>query len=129
MPIVAVTGTNGKTTVTALVTAMLAASGVRAEASGNIGQPLISTVTAGSADLAVAEVSSFQLALTSSFRPAVAAWLNVAENHLDWHRSFGDYVAAKARIWANQGDDDVVGGEPRRPDRDRGGKTIAAAAW
>ncbi len=108
VPIVAVTGTNGKTTVTALVTAMLAASGVRAEASGNIGQPLISTVTAGSADLAVAEVSSFQLALTSSFHPAVAAWLNVAENHLDWHRSFGDYVAAKARIWANQGDDDVA---------------------
>jgi UDP-N-acetylmuramoylalanine--D-glutamate ligase len=108
VPLVAVTGTNGKTTVTALVTAMLVASGVRAEASGNIGQPLISTVTAGDADLVVAEVSSFQLALTSSFRPVVAAWLNAAENHLDWHPSFGDYVAAKRRIWANQRDCDVA---------------------
>ena len=107
-PIVAVTGTNGKTTVTALVTAMLVASGVRAEASGNIGQPLISTLTSDEVDLAVAEVSSFQLALTSTFRPRVAVWLNVAENHLDWHRSFGDYVAAKARIWSNQRGDDVA---------------------
>ena len=108
IPVVAVTGTNGKTTVTALVTAMLVASGVHAEASGNIGQPLISTVMSGDVDLAVAEVSSFQLALTSSFRPIVAAWLNVAENHLDWHPSFGDYVAAKRRIWANQRDLDVA---------------------
>ncbi len=108
IPIVAVTGTNGKTTVTDLVTAMLVGSGVRAEASGNIGRPLIATVTAGEAAVAVAEVSSFQLALSSSFRPRVAAWLNVAENHLDWHRSFDDYVAAKARIWANQDDTDVA---------------------
>jgi UDP-N-acetylmuramoylalanine--D-glutamate ligase len=108
IPVVAVTGTNGKTTVTDLVTAMLVASGVRAEASGNIGRPLIATVTAGQADLAVAEVSSFQLALSSSFRPHVATWLNVAENHLDWHRSFDDYVAAKARIWANQDATDVA---------------------
>jgi len=108
MPIVAVTGTNGKTTVTALVTAMLVASGVRAEASGNIGQPLIATVTNDDVEVAVAEVSSFQLALSSSFRPRVATWLNLAENHLDWHRSLDDYVAAKARIWANQEDDDVA---------------------
>ncbi len=108
IPIVAVTGTNGKTTVTALVTAMLVASGVRAEVSGNIGQPLISTVTRSDVDLAVAEVSSFQLALVSSFRAHVGTWLNLAENHLDWHRSFGDYVAAKARIWANQTADDVA---------------------
>jgi UDP-N-acetylmuramoylalanine--D-glutamate ligase len=108
IPIVAVTGTNGKTTVTILVTAMLVASGVRAEASGNIGAPLISTVTGGEADVAVAEVSSFQLALSTSFRPRVAAWLNVAENHLDWHRTYHDYVAAKERIWANQRDGDVA---------------------
>jgi UDP-N-acetylmuramoylalanine--D-glutamate ligase len=108
VPIVAVTGTNGKTTVTALVAAMLVASGVRAEASGNIGQPLISTVTRDDVDLVVAEVSSFQLALSTSFRPCVATWLNVAENHLDWHRSFAEYVAAKARIWANQQRNDVA---------------------
>jgi len=107
VPIVAVTGTNGKTTVTALVAAMLVASGVRAEASGNIGEPLILSVTGGEVDVAVAEVSSFQLALSPSFRPHVATWLNVAENHLDWHRSFADYVSAKGRIWANQHADDV----------------------
>ncbi len=107
VPIVAVTGTNGKTTVTALVAAMLVASGVRAEASGNIGEPLISSVTDGEVDVAVAEVSSFQLALSPSFRPHVATWLNLAENHLDWHRSFADYVSAKSRIWANQHADDV----------------------
>ena len=106
--IVAVTGTNGKTTVTSLVTAMLARSGVATRAAGNIGFPLVEAVVEPGLDVVVAEVSSFQLALTSSFRPAVGAWLNLAEDHLDWHRDFAQYAAAKERIWANQGEHDVA---------------------
>jgi UDP-N-acetylmuramoylalanine--D-glutamate ligase len=109
MPLVAVTGTNGKTTVTTLIAAMLAESGVRAMAAGNIGLPLIDAV-AQVADVVVAEVSSFQLEYIDTFRPDVAVWLNLAEDHLDWHPTMDHYAAAKARIWANQqsGDTAVV---------------------
>ncbi|HEY7948072.1 MAG TPA: UDP-N-acetylmuramoyl-L-alanine--D-glutamate ligase [Acidimicrobiales bacterium] len=107
VPMVAITGTNGKTTVTTLVVSMLGASGVRAVAGGNIGEPLLDVV-AGEAEVVVAEVSSFQLALTETFRPAVAAWINFSEDHLDWHATLGDYRDAKARVWANSGPGDVV---------------------
>ena len=106
-PIVAVTGTNGKTTVTALVTEMLVASGRRAVAGGNIGFPLSDAVRRD-VDVVVAEVSSFQLWWTDTFRPRVAVWLNLAEDHLDWHPDLDSYVAAKARIWAHQEKDDLV---------------------
>jgi UDP-N-acetylmuramoylalanine--D-glutamate ligase len=111
-PIVAVTGTNGKTTVTTLVAAMLVASGVPALAAGNIGLPLLDAVAGaaelspgpgGEAPVVVAEVSSFQLALTDTFRPPVAAWCNFSPDHLDWHGSLAAYRAAKARVWANAG--------------------------
>ncbi|HET7489096.1 MAG TPA: UDP-N-acetylmuramoyl-L-alanine--D-glutamate ligase [Acidimicrobiales bacterium] len=104
---VAVTGTNGKTTVVTLVAAMLAASGIEAVAAGNIGLPLINTV-GGDAQVVVAEVSSFQLQYTAAFRPDVAVWLNLAEDHLDWHPTMAHYAAAKARIWANQRPGDVA---------------------
>ncbi|MGI8686520.1 MAG: UDP-N-acetylmuramoyl-L-alanine--D-glutamate ligase [Acidimicrobiales bacterium] len=104
---VAVTGTNGKTTVTTLIAAMLAAEGTSVVAAGNIGLPLV-TAVAGDAEVVVAEVSSFQLEYTTQFRPDVAVWLNLAPDHLDWHRSMDDYAAAKARIWANQRADDVA---------------------
>ncbi len=106
-PIVAITGTNGKTTVTTLVQAMLASSGRRAVAAGNIGLPLLDAV-GGDAEVVVAEVSSFQLALTTSFRPAVGAWLNFSADHLDWHATVDDYRNAKARLWANSGPGDVA---------------------
>jgi UDP-N-acetylmuramoylalanine--D-glutamate ligase len=106
-PIVAITGTNGKTTVTTLVQAMLEASGKRAVAAGNIGLPLLDAVS-GDAEVIVAEVSSFQLALTTSFRPAVGAWLNFSADHLDWHDTVEDYREAKARLWANSGAGDVA---------------------
>lgn len=115
-PLVAITGTNGKTTVTSLVAAMLARSGRAVSAAGNIGRPLVDL--AGEPDpaapgpprpeLVVAEVSSFQLAFCERFRPTVGTWLNLAEDHLDWHRDLDDYAAAKARIWARQGPDDVA---------------------
>jgi UDP-N-acetylmuramoylalanine--D-glutamate ligase len=106
-PLVAVTGTNGKTTVTTLVSRMLVASGVRAVVAGNIGVPLAEAVD-GDADVLVVEVSSFQLAFTERFRPSVAVWLNVAENHLDWHPTFAHYVESKSRVWANQRNGDVA---------------------
>lgn len=110
-PIVAVTGTNGKTTVTSLVAAMLDASGLRAIAAGNIGTPLIRFAGAGpttGVDVVVAEVSSFQLEFTEHFRPSVAVLLAVADDHLDWHGSFRAYADAKARVFAAQGPDDVL---------------------
>lgn len=109
-PMVAVTGTNGKTTVVTLVARMLAESGVKALAAGNIGLPLIDAVDAmgGDQGVLVVEVSSFQLALTTSFHPRVATWLNLAEDHLDWHPDMADYAAAKARVWRNQGPEDTA---------------------
>jgi UDP-N-acetylmuramoylalanine--D-glutamate ligase len=103
----AITGTNGKTTVTALVAAMLQASGRAAVTGGNIGRPLVDAVTTP-ADVVVAEVSSFQLEYTERFRPAVSCWLNLAPDHLDWHPDLDHYARAKARIWANQGPGDVA---------------------
>jgi UDP-N-acetylmuramoylalanine--D-glutamate ligase len=107
-PLVAVTGTNGKTTVATLITAMLTASGVDAAAAGNIGVPLLDAA-AEKRDVVVAEVSSFQLAFTTeAFRPRVAVFLNLAEDHLDWHESFAEYAAAKARVFEHQMGDDVL---------------------
>jgi UDP-N-acetylmuramoylalanine--D-glutamate ligase len=82
-PLVAVTGTNGKTTVTGLITDMLVASGLGAVAAGNIGLAL-SDAVGRQADVIVAEVSSFQLQFTDSFRPAVAVWLNLARRRTTW---------------------------------------------
>jgi UDP-N-acetylmuramoylalanine--D-glutamate ligase len=107
VPLVAITGTNGKTTVTTLVAEMLAASGVRAIAAGNIGTPLTSAV-GRTVDVVVAEVSSFQLQLARRFHPRVGVWLNLAPDHLDWHGSDESYAAAKFRVWENQGADDVA---------------------
>jgi UDP-N-acetylmuramoylalanine--D-glutamate ligase len=107
-PIVAITGTNGKTTVVKLVDAMLRASGKRSIASGNIGLPLISVAARDDLDVIVAEISSFQLALSPTFRPSVGTWLNFSPNHLDWHASAEEYFAAKASIWAHQDERDVA---------------------
>lgn len=105
--LVAVTGTNGKTTVTTLTAAILDAAGVRAVAAGNIGRPLLEAVT-DDVDVVVAEVSSFQLAFTTDFAPRAAALLNLGADHLDWHRTFDAYAQAKAKIFAGQGRDDVL---------------------
>ena len=107
-PMLAITGTNGKTTVTSLVADMLVASGIPSMAAGNIGLPLSDAVSNQDLKMVVAEVSSFQLAFAESFRPVVAVWLNLAADHLDWHGTLEAYVAAKARIWARQGPADVA---------------------
>jgi UDP-N-acetylmuramoylalanine--D-glutamate ligase len=101
----AITGTNGKTTVTELVAAMLSCSGRSAVAAGNVGYPLIEAVShlvPGQATVLVAEVSSFQLEFTREFRPDVSCWLNFAPDHLDWHPDLDHYAKAKAKIWARQ---------------------------
>ena len=103
--LLAVTGTNGKTTVTTLITRILQQAGFRAVAAGNIGIPLIDAVR-GDHQFVVAEVSSFQLQFTRRFRPSVSCWLNLAADHLDWHPDMEHYALAKARVWANQGPGD-----------------------
>jgi UDP-N-acetylmuramoylalanine--D-glutamate ligase len=107
VPMVAITGTNGKTTVTTLVTAMLEASGKRTVAAGNTDVPLVDVLT-DDLDVVVVEASSFRLEFTEAFRPAVAVWLNLAEDHLDWHPSMDAYAKAKAKVWSAQGPDDVA---------------------
>lgn len=107
IPLMAVTGTNGKTTVTEAATAMLASSGLAVAAVGNIGTAL-SSVVDEPYDLLVTEVSSFQLELTEKFHPQTAVLTNLAPDHLDWHPSYAAYAAAKAKVFANQDQGDLL---------------------
>jgi UDP-N-acetylmuramoylalanine--D-glutamate ligase len=100
-PLVAITGTDGKTTVTTLVTEMFEASGVRAAAVGNTEVPLVEAIDDPGVEVFVVEASSFRLGHTHRFSPRVATWLNFAPDHLDVHESLDAYEAAKARIWAH----------------------------
>lgn len=100
-PVVAITGTDGKTTVVTLVTAMFEASGRRAVAAGNTEVPLVAAIDDPTTEIFIVEASSFRLAHTARFRPLVATWLNWAPDHLDVHRSLESYQRAKARIWAD----------------------------
>lgn len=98
-PIVAITGTNGKSTVTTLVGLMAAASGRDARVGGNLGTPALDLLSDKEPDLYVLELSSFQLELTEHLPLAAAAVLNVAPDHMDRYRSFDEYAEAKARIY------------------------------
>jgi UDP-N-acetylmuramoylalanine--D-glutamate ligase len=93
----AVTGTNGKTTTTSMLHAMLTAAGLRAQLCGNIGNPVCDALREP-ADLLAVELSSFQLHWASSLAPEAGVVLNVAEDHLDWHGGMGAYTTAKARV-------------------------------
>jgi UDP-N-acetylmuramoylalanine--D-glutamate ligase len=106
-PMLGVTGTDGKTTTTLLATAMLDASGVSAIDAGNTDTPLVSALDLD-VEAFVVECTSFRLAWTSCFRPKAAVWLNLAEDHLDWHASIATYGAAKSRIWLHQQPFDVA---------------------
>ncbi|MFA5910116.1 MAG: UDP-N-acetylmuramoyl-L-alanine--D-glutamate ligase [Vicinamibacterales bacterium] len=102
-PIVAITGTKGKSTTTTLVGRMLEAAGRRVLVGGNIGYPVSAQVEASTADTVhVIEASSFQLEATDTFRPWIAALLNFSPDHLDRHPDEASYAAAKTRIFANQ---------------------------
>lgn len=99
-PIVAVTGTDGKTTTVMMAEAILQAAGHKTIACGNTEVPLIDAI-AMEVDSFVVEASSFRLAFIESFRADASAWLNFDSDHLDWHASMSTYEAAKARIWRN----------------------------
>ena len=108
-PIVAITGTNGKTTTTELINLMLEIAGKRAVAAGNIGNALSSAAEQSAGlDALVVETSSFQLEAIEQFRPNVAIWLNLTPDHIDRHGSMEEYAWAKARIFMNQTADDVA---------------------
>jgi len=106
-PIVAITGTNGKSTTTTLVGLMLKANGTQVFTGGNIGAPLIGFV-GGDWEWGVVEISSFQLEWIEEFRPRVAVLLNLTEDHLDRYPDFAAYRRAKERIFENQTKKDVA---------------------
>ena len=105
MPIIGVTGTNGKSTVTVLLGEILKAAGRKPFVGGNLGTPLINAI-GGDFDLAVVELSSYQLETIETFRPHVGIYLNLSEDHLDRYSSLEEYGCAKARIFENQADSD-----------------------
>ncbi|MCW5824519.1 MAG: UDP-N-acetylmuramoyl-L-alanine--D-glutamate ligase [Cyanobacteria bacterium TGS_CYA1] len=107
MPIVAVTGTNGKSTTTALISHILSSSGLCAPYCGNIGVPILEVLTEAEegkkVDFLVAEVSSYQLEYCTDFAPKVGVWLNLTPDHLDWHQGLEPYIKAKQKLFYKQG--------------------------
>jgi UDP-N-acetylmuramoylalanine--D-glutamate ligase len=109
VPVIAITGTNGKTTTTELLAQMLNACGQRTIACGNIGKPLSEVAREKHPlDVLTVEVSSFQLEAIRTFHPVIAVWLNFAPDHLDRYHSVAEYRAAKLRIFENQTEQDVA---------------------
>ncbi|HZT34557.1 MAG TPA: UDP-N-acetylmuramoyl-L-alanine--D-glutamate ligase [Nitrososphaera sp.] len=119
-PIIAITGTNGKSTTTALTSHLLEAAGKRAPVCGNIGVPILSLLDQ-KIDFLVAEISSFQLEYCPTFAPEISVWLNLTPDHVDWHKGLENYINAKRRLFKNQHfnqyavlnmDDDIVATTP-----------------
>jgi UDP-N-acetylmuramoylalanine--D-glutamate ligase len=106
-PMLAVTGTDGKTTTTLLAAAMLEAAGVATVAAGNTDVPLVEALELP-VEAFVVECTSFRLTFVDRFRAEAAAWLNLAPDHLNWHASMATYEAAKARLWEYQRSTDVA---------------------
>lgn len=109
-PVIAITGTDGKTTVTSMVTAMLGAAGIACVDAGNNDLPLVAAIDDPAPEWFVVEASSFRLGRSNHWAPNVATWLNFAPDHLDVHASPEAYEAAKARIWHDQQPGDVAVG-------------------
>jgi len=109
VPIIAVTGTNGKTTTTLLIGEMLKEDGRKVGVGGNVGEPLILFADGeGRWEVLVVEISSFQLEAIEDFRPRISVLLNITEDHLDRYSSYGGYIEAKVRIFANQNSGDLA---------------------
>jgi UDP-N-acetylmuramoylalanine--D-glutamate ligase len=106
-PLIAITGTNGKSTTTTLVGEIMKASGQRIFLGGNLGAPFIGAVS-NDWDWGVVEISSFQLEWVKTFRPRIAALLNISEDHLDRYATFADYCRAKERIFEAQAAEDFA---------------------
>jgi UDP-N-acetylmuramoylalanine--D-glutamate ligase len=129
-PVVAITGTNGKTTTTQLVEKMLNDAGLRTLACGNIGMPFSEAVERrNELDLFTVEVSSFQLETISTFRPNVAIWLNLTPDHLDRYQDVGEYRMAKLRIFENQQASDFAVVNYRDKIPDLSARTIRFSAY
>ncbi len=114
-PVVAITGSNGKSTTTALTGALLAGAGFAVEVCGNIGRPLSAVAVGPAGRIFVVELSSFQLEAIHRFRPRAAALLNLSPDHLDRHGDLAGYLAAKRRVFDNQTAEDIAvlnAGEP-----------------
>lgn len=120
VPVIAVTGSNGKTTVTGLIGHLLQSAGKKVFVGGNIGTPLLEYLRCPAGiDVVVLELSSFQLQTGNTFRPDIGLLLNISADHLDWHGSMEAYIAAKKRIFVHQrstdtaiiGCDDAVAGK------------------
>ena len=108
-PIVAITGTNGKSTTTSLIGHILQKGGIKAFVGGNLGTPLSEYVLRREkAEVLVLEVSSFQLETIESFKPFISVFLNISDDHYDRHRDFHDYLRAKANIFKNQTEEDFA---------------------
>ncbi len=108
-PIIAVTGTNGKTTTTLLIGEMLKEDGRKVGVGGNVGEPLILFANGrGRWEVLVVEISSFQLEAIEDFQPRISVLLNITEDHLDRYPSYGEYIEAKVRIFANQNSGDLA---------------------
>lgn len=104
IPIIAITGTNGKSTTCALISHILQTAGLKAPACGNFGVPIMSVLDQNP-DYLVAEVSSYQAHYSRKLAPQVAVWLNVTPDHLEWHGNFDNYVVAKMKLFVNQRSD------------------------
>jgi UDP-N-acetylmuramoylalanine--D-glutamate ligase len=107
-PVIAVTGSNGKTTTVTLIAKVLEAGGKKARLCGNVGMPFAQFALSKDVDYFVVEISSFQLELTETFRPHIAMILNFSQNHLDRHADMQEYFDAKKRIFGNQTAEDFA---------------------
>lgn len=126
-PIIAVTGSNGKTTTVTLICEILRKAGRNAVLCGNIGSPFSKHVLSlQSTDVVVLEISSFQLESTSTFRPNVAVWLNFSQNHLDRHKDLQEYFGAKQKIFSNQNKNDWAVINFAQPDLNNLAKSLNA---
>jgi UDP-N-acetylmuramoylalanine--D-glutamate ligase len=109
VPIIAVTGTNGKTTTTLLIGEMLKEDGRKVGVGGNVGEPMVLFADGKDRwEVLVVEISSFQLEAIEDFRPRISVLLNITEDHLDRYPSYPEYIGAKLRIFANQNSGDVA---------------------
>ncbi len=108
IPIIAITGTNGKSTCTSLIAEIFRRSGKTVHAGGNLGTPFISLLDQGDADYRILELSSFQMEATSGLHPIVSVILNISPDHMDRHKDFQSYIALKKKIFAHQSRDDFL---------------------
>ena len=100
-PIIAITGTNGKTTTTHLISNLITTAGKKAVSCGNIGKPILDVISQD-AEYYVLEISSYQIYYSPTFSPATAVCLNITQDHLDWHKSFEHYLKSKEKLFLNQ---------------------------